>query len=346
MDAEYAASTNYGARIAHGALQVALASAMAGMHLPGREVVVSSFNCRFPAPLLYPCKVRVQGEVVPWTPKSAVGTLRVRVIELSRNTLTAEIRVGFSLHETRFAGDGDLAAKAGVSTGQKPAESRPTVLLTGLGGLGSHLAEVLSRSYNLIGISRSDAASSHSENGLEWIRADPTACDWETPVEGHLNGRKLFAVVHTAWPASPGSLLDVDCSDIQRQTDFATLVTIRMARLLRKHAEGPARLVILGSTAATVKPVLTMAAYSLGKAALEHTVRLLAPELARSAITVNIVTPSFVPKGMNGSKPTARFCWKRQRSRWVNCVPRPTLPRQLSSSFPRGRHLLVDRPLR
>jgi NAD(P)-dependent dehydrogenase (short-subunit alcohol dehydrogenase family) len=62
--------------------------------------------------------------------------------------------------------------------------------------------------------------------------------------------------------------------------------------------------VLLGSTAATLHPALNMAAYSLGKAALEHTVRLLAPELARAAITINLVTPSFVLAGMNQSKPS------------------------------------------
>jgi 3-oxoacyl-[acyl-carrier protein] reductase len=45
-----------------------------------------------------------------------------------------------------------------------------------------------------------------------------------------------------------------------------------------------------------------MAAYSLGKAALEHTVRLLAPELARANITINTIAPSFVPVGMNNAK--------------------------------------------
>jgi 3-oxoacyl-[acyl-carrier protein] reductase len=60
--------------------------------------------------------------------------------------------------------------------------------------------------------------------------------------------------------------------------------------------------VILGTTAATLKPVLNMSAYSLGKATLEHTVRLLAPELARSQITINLVAPSFVPVGMNSEK--------------------------------------------
>jgi NAD(P)-dependent dehydrogenase (short-subunit alcohol dehydrogenase family) len=76
-----------------------------------------------------------------------------------------------------------------------------------------------------------------------------------------------------------------------------------VARFLRSHADAAgARLVYLGTTAATLKPALNMAAYSLGKAALEQTVRLLAPELARAGITVNTVAPSFVPVGMNSAK--------------------------------------------
>jgi acyl dehydratase len=81
VDEDYAGQTNYGKRIVHGAFQVGLASTMAGMYLPGRNVVVGSFQCRFPAPLYYPSVVKVQGEITTWTPESISGTLRVRVIE-------------------------------------------------------------------------------------------------------------------------------------------------------------------------------------------------------------------------------------------------------------------------
>ena len=75
-DEAYAAQTNYGGRIVHGAFQVALASAMAGMYLPGRHVVVGSFQCRFPAPLHYPSRVRVHGEITTWVPRGAVRARR------------------------------------------------------------------------------------------------------------------------------------------------------------------------------------------------------------------------------------------------------------------------------
>jgi NAD(P)-dependent dehydrogenase (short-subunit alcohol dehydrogenase family) len=127
--------------------------------------------------------------------------------------------------------------------------------------------------------------------------------DWEQVVAHRLKGRRLYGVVHAAWPSGPqGSLLEVETGAVGTQVEFGAVGTIRIARFLKSQAAGPARLVILGTVAATLKPVLNMSAYSLGKATLEHTVRLLAPELARSEITINLVAPAFVPIGMNESK--------------------------------------------
>jgi acyl dehydratase len=83
-DPDYARSTNYGRQVAHGAFPVALASTMAGRHLPGRSVVVGSYHPRFPAPLFIPSRVRVQGEITSWMPLSNTGTLRVSVVDAER----------------------------------------------------------------------------------------------------------------------------------------------------------------------------------------------------------------------------------------------------------------------
>ena len=56
---------------------------------------------------------------------------------------------------------------------------------------------------------------------------------------------------------------------------LSTLALMGAVRSLagRYEAAGGARMIVLGTTAATVKPALNMAAYSLGKAALgEHDV--------------------------------------------------------------------------
>jgi NAD(P)-dependent dehydrogenase (short-subunit alcohol dehydrogenase family)/acyl dehydratase len=297
IDDAYASQTNYGGRIVHGAFQVALASAMAGMYLPGRNAVVGSFQCRFPAPLHYPSRVRIEGEITAWVPKSASGLMRVRAIELSSMALTAEIHVGFSLHETRGMPAEEVQNVAAATS----EDGKPGVLVTGAsGGLGRHLTSALSRSYSVIAMARSVPSVA---GNAEWVAAALLSADWEDVVSGHLRGRRLYGVVHAAWPAGPqGGLLDAVADGVREQVEFGGIVTIRIAQFLRSHSAGSARLVVLGSTAGTLKPVLNMSAYSLGKAVLEHTVRLLAPELARSGITVNLVAPSFLPLGMNSSK--------------------------------------------
>jgi 3-oxoacyl-[acyl-carrier protein] reductase len=300
MNEAYAGETNYGKRIVHGAFQVALASAMAGMYLPGRSVVVGSLQARFPAPLPYPSRVSVRGEITSWVPQSASGTLRVRVVELSSLTATSEIHVGFTLHETRPRAVPELEIAPASGS------NKPIVLITGAsGGLGHNLASVLSETYQVLGMARSLPELSKQLVGLgvQWVAADLSAGDWEQIVERQLQGRSLYGVVHAAWPAGPqGSLLDLEIGAVSAQVEFGSATTIRIARFLRSRIAGSARLVVLGTTAATLKPVLNMSAYSLGKATLEHTVRLLAPELARSNITINVIAPSFVPIGMNSSK--------------------------------------------
>jgi 3-oxoacyl-[acyl-carrier protein] reductase len=135
------------------------------------------------------------------------------------------------------------------------------------------------------------------------VSADLTNADWEETLDRQLRGRSVYGLVHAAWPgAHQGSLLDVKPGVVAGQLEFGSLVTIRLARFLKSRAGDTGRLIVIGTTAATLKPVVNLSAYSLGKAALEHTVRLLAPELARKNITANVVAPSFVPTGMNAAK--------------------------------------------
>lgn len=299
IDEDYARRTNYGKRIVHGAFQVGLASAMAGMYLPGRQVVVGGFQCRFPAPLYYPSRVRVQGEIISWSAGTSSGSLRVRVTEISGGILTSEIHVGFSLHEK-----GLVAATQSETPKLQPTTDSVVLVTGGHGGLGRNIAEVLSESYDVIALTRSRSVK--PEDGSKWITADLATEDWEAQVERQLAGRRIYGLVHAAWPpGQQGGLIEGELDAVRTQLEFGGPVTIRIARFLRAQAAtGGARLVILGTTAATVKPVLNMAAYSLGKATLEHTVRLLAPELARASITINVVAPSFVPAGMNAAKTT------------------------------------------
>src|SRR5258708_642343 len=76
VDAGYAQESNFRKPIVHGAFQVGLASALVGMRLPGRHVLLGSVNARFPHPLYYPCRVRVHGQVTSWNRATEAGTLK------------------------------------------------------------------------------------------------------------------------------------------------------------------------------------------------------------------------------------------------------------------------------
>ena len=288
IDPAYAGETNYGRPIVHGAFQVALASAMAGMYLPGKRVVLGSVQSRFPAPLHYPCTAVVQGEIVSWFAESLSGMLRVRVLERASSALTAEIHMGFSLHEERAP----AVAREAVS-----GDGSPLVLVTGAGGgVGRELVARLAARFDVVGLAR--------RAGVGLVACDLESEEWEDQLGRALGDREVYAVVHAAWPGAPrGGLMDLDMAAIRRQLDFGGPVTIRLARWLARRAGEEARLVLLGSTAASLHPELALAGYALGKAAMEHAVRLLAPELARRRITVNAVLPSYMPIGINQSRP-------------------------------------------
>jgi len=123
----------------------------------------------------------------------------------------------------------------------------------------------------------------------------------EDSLLSRIGAGSIYGLVHAAWPGAPrGSLLQADQDSIRSQVEFGTVLTVRLARLLFAHADvAGARFVALGSTAGAFKPYLPMGVYSLGKACLESTIRLLAPELARKKITINAACPSFVPVGIN-----------------------------------------------
>ncbi len=306
VDATYAAATNYGGRIAHGAFQVGLASAMIGMYLPGRRVLLSSVQARFPSPLKFPSQVRVRGQIVAWNRSTRSGRLAVTVTEMGRELVTAEIGMGFTLHEDR-----NNATTLAASSDESKAlplnreTNRRTVVVTGAsGGIGRRLIESLSRIFNVIAtVNRGELPIELSNHPhINSVRLDFSQPDWCDTLANTLPETGFFAVVHGAWPSLPkGGLMHVATELIQQQLAYGTTHLIDLARLLASRVgDDGGRLIAIGSVAGRQKPSVNMAAYSLGKSVLEDTVRLLAPELAGKKITANALCPNFVPVGMNG----------------------------------------------
>jgi len=299
VDSQYAQNTELGARVVHGAYQVALASCMLGMYLPGRNSLLVSCSAQFQQPLRFPCRVAVRGDITAWDAQSLRGNLKVGIVELPSGITQSVINMGFTCHDRA-----PLAASAPRRSSVRPSVGRKTILITGAsGGIGSELVAEFADEYAVAAVVNRHALPTRLvENPCVFeLSADLSDAASTAHLEERIADKSLYGIVHAAWPGMErGGLLSVSSRVLEQQLAFATSRTIELARLLVNKGTGEGgRLVVLGSLAGTQKPALGTAAYSLAKAALEQTVKLLAPELALKQITVNAVCPSLVPVGMN-----------------------------------------------
>jgi len=303
VDEQYAAGTNYKGRIAHGAFLVGLASCMIGMHLPGQHVLLGSVNARFLAPLYFPTTVRVHGEVTSWNLGSMSGRLRVLITDVAHETLVADVTMGFTMH---ISSEDGLVPNAQDNTGERKLSSHKKVLLvTGAaGGVGLELVKSLAETYHILALVNTSVLP---DAVAQLDTVTQVSCDlldplWAQQVADILKEGPLYGVIHAAWPGAPkGGLLDVGDNTLNRQVLFGSQVTISLLRFLCRHVDTGTggRFIAMSSIVGTSKPVLALAPYALGKAVLEHTVSLLAPEVARKGITANTICPAFIPAGIN-----------------------------------------------
>ena len=77
MDAEYAATTPFGRRIAHGALSASLISAILGNDLPGPGAIFTELNMRFRKPAFIDDEIVAHAEV--FEIKEKYGLVKMKV---------------------------------------------------------------------------------------------------------------------------------------------------------------------------------------------------------------------------------------------------------------------------
>ncbi len=79
LDEDYAATTVFGRRIAHGALTAALVSAVLGKRLPGPGTIFLSQTSNFKAPVYVGDEVTARVEVTAYRPDKRITTLKAEV---------------------------------------------------------------------------------------------------------------------------------------------------------------------------------------------------------------------------------------------------------------------------
>jgi 3-hydroxybutyryl-CoA dehydratase len=79
LDEDFAASTMFKDRIAHGILSVGFISTLIGTILPGKNVIYLSQNCKFTAPVRIGDTIKVVGKVIDKRPDKNILTIETNV---------------------------------------------------------------------------------------------------------------------------------------------------------------------------------------------------------------------------------------------------------------------------
>ncbi|MBF0141576.1 MAG: SDR family oxidoreductase [Magnetococcales bacterium] len=261
-DSAYAASTDHGKIVLHGAFSAGLVSRLAGMELPGRECLLHSMRLRFVAPLFPPATLLVHGRLVSGTRE--MGKVDVTVSDATSGNLYVEASYEFSRHTQRDAYEQN-SAFSGTIRG-----TQPLILVTGAtGGVGSALVEQLGE--RALGVSRQKHPHLLCVESLD-------------RVGDLLQDQPLLAIVHCAWPLPDNRPL-LELPDPRSSIDYQVAEPVRqiqaLARLLSVNGTERAPLLLVGSSFA--KPGrhnYRMPLYSLSKSMIPALVQILAVELS------------------------------------------------------------------
>jgi 3-hydroxybutyryl-CoA dehydratase len=93
MSDEFAATTIFGKRIAHGALTASYISGILGNHLPGPGSIFVGLSMRFKRPVLIGDVVTVRAEVADKQDRGNRVTLKIECLVEGKRTITGEAEV-------------------------------------------------------------------------------------------------------------------------------------------------------------------------------------------------------------------------------------------------------------
>lgn len=296
LSADFAKATTLQQPIAHGFLLATLASRVLGMHIPGEGCVILDANIRFPKPLFAPKEVLVQGKLKHYSSSANAGVVSVVVQDAKGSETYLWSEVSFT--SVRQARPIEAESEEHLDTGIRSGD-RATVLVTGgTGGVGTPIIDRLLRTYNVVSLSRRSRISRQS-SALRHIVVD---LDDQVETEktlSTLDPVNFYAVLHMSGVRPRRKLISEDISAVQQQLHHAVTVPLLLAKWLRQPNSGVRRLILLGSTAGTKRPLASMGAYSLAKSCTDVLPGLLALDTAAQECTVNTVALGPTEVGIN-----------------------------------------------
>ncbi len=286
-DPAYAAGTQFGRPILHGAFSAGLVSRMAGMYIPGTDCLLHGMHLRFLEPVVPPVRLVVRGKLV--AQRSDVAKVNVTVSDVENGRRYAEASYEFSSH---LAGARPAPVVSPGPTGE------PAILVTGAtGGIGRALLQRLGS--RAVGIARRPGDGLFVVPDLECV-ADV------------VGDRPLQAIVHCAWPAPDNvrlTRLEHPAGAVEHNVAQPLRQVIRLAQLLQGCGTPDAVMVLVGSTAAEAgRHAYRAPLYTLAKSLVPLVCRILAVELGGSGRRCVAVVFDVVGTGMNQAmSPGARI---------------------------------------
>ncbi|MDO8527439.1 MAG: SDR family oxidoreductase [Deltaproteobacteria bacterium] len=301
VDAGVGSRSEYKGCIAHGALLLSFVSRMLGMELPGPGCVILRQEVQFPKALKAPAEILVEAKLVHFNEERKDGKVEVTVS--SHQGTHVLTHVYFMLHHQTSE---TLSIKSLPDVGNvfpKPKKEggvNKLLITGGTGGVGADIVNILSQHYECLVISRRPL---ENKKKVHFCKLDLESEESLRSVLSDLNPADFWGIVHMSSLVPVERRLLGSIEEMKKHFHHSVELPLSFAGWASQNQSNVHRMILLGSTAGSKHLEKSMPGYSLAKSCMGPLVQLLAPELSRLKITINVVSPGFIPAGINAGTP-------------------------------------------
>ena len=301
VDTQYAQTTQFRRRVAHGMSYASLFSRLIGMELPGPGALWMSQSFRFEKPAFVGDQLCL--------------SVAIRSISESTRTITLDCRVVNQMGDEIMSGTGEVMVleTVGETEPAKHLGRRVAIVTGGSRGIGAATAQRLAKDGYAVALTyqSSKPEAEAIVSGLD--EAICVSCDSGDPAAMH----DLYDEVATRFGApdtlvfnasgrdTHGAAADGDFTRFERHlaSQLAGPHALVSAALDGMVARGGGSIIAIGSVGAHGAPPVGMAPYLVAKAALAAYVRCLAVDYGPKGIQANLVAPGMTETSLLSGVP-------------------------------------------